>query len=1247
MANEFQTLINDISTVVTPQLTFDRCIISKQKYDGVNQIDFLLDAPGETTKNQLNFKFKFTLNDRINLIEKNGYWWNNKVISKFLKFKTIFCVSKEEEDILLLDPRQVKGFDKNRVHTFTFENFKSRSGLNTKKITDGNFPKINTDEGLSSIQQRDLVQPLQSAQAQLTVQNQEVNQLQSIKNKNEIIGNFFIDFENSLLKDYIGFYTRPKTKEEIANSANDNSNIVLTPTIEYISVVHFVYYDTDEISKAFNINFSNTYDIEKYFYGKPEAVKIVENGTISSNRVLDLSIIENTPEVSSPAAKDYLRNLEEKQKNESKQKNPYFSDMFASYDVFLPSDIQQKTKGEPLNYIKYGFFFDIKNFLKDNMIFGKLVDLLPPERLKNLISLSKANYCKLTRINEKADIYGDFQEKIVSTTLKENFDFKLESKRDEIGVSILNDMLFFSGKDHNITKNTYGKFNYKFEIQLIDPSYIFILLLKSILLGNLNNIRYYLQVASLPEIPGDVLLDQNPYIDQTRENSVGSFKRGYFITDENRFSEDLREIFNPTAVIKIADLYSLMQKIVDGLNNYNLNEIYYDNIRQGIINAMLPGISNPEAVTHVLNMHEKLLVQFDSLLQTKNKPKISIKDSPIPANRQLPLNNQLAGNLIGGFLSVDAYANYLQTLKVEHVFTSAKNRIQAQAINKFNEEKLNPVADSELPDSFGFEFIEDKNKDLVGFSVVDGLVSFDVFLKDIVTPGKDKIIKTTLEELEQRLNAVSNIPLNNSTVNLLEYMKSIIFSNIDFIFSLYGTPYFDAYLNKIFAVPSTLTANDVVNRILSLYDVFNENNVSLEFPDDLRKKFDAISADSSQARLVQNAERLFNILQIFSCYNIAIGLLNNSKLINGKTIFQNKIEYYSSPENSTAIKIDSTSSFYDKKLIKSSEFKIKNETLKEIYRIGFTKNADGYYNLKNPEYMKVNPEDAAGYYLCSLEPYVKAEAFLDTPVYENIPVYNKFFILDKGIIQFDILTPAIVTPIILNQLPTNLPVVAPSLVKSYDVTWFYDKPGYVYTERVIENYFFDEYTLEGSNISGDLQTSRGDTLGYIFAEKTNYFISLTVDSEFFGEDILEFKLYYNDRQANKWRTVCFIKFENDQLSVRDNIAGDEQEAIAISNTLKDKILQDILNDQNITNYFSDRKFSSDILADYFVKNYGLTNDAQFGDNIKECYVAQNATRIENGKVVDNTKDLFLNVFKIIYKNLFQEHIERIETTGKI
>jgi len=1198
MADQFRTLIQDISTVIVPQLTFDRCVISRQKFDNTNQIDFLIDDLRESIKNQLNFKFKFLLNDKIDLIEKNGYWYNNKVISKFLKFKTVFCISKKEEETLISDLRKADSFNKSRVHTFSFEDFKSRTSLNFSSKKSSN---------------------------------------------KQIIGNFFIDFENSVFEENIGFKVRPLTEEEKVTLAQGSDRYlppyILEPSLEYISIVHFTYYDINEIAREFSIDFSNTLGLESFFYGKPEVVTIIDESGNLSDRVIDLTVLENINDFNPTEIKDYLKQRVQKEKQLAKEKVGYFSEMFASYDVFSQAtSFGKKTVTQPKNYIKYSFFFDFLRYMKENAILGKFFDSTDPKILQILLTLTKINYFKLIRIKEKPDVYGNYEEEIISTKLKPNFDFSAtinSTNLNETGVSILENLLFFSGKDFSLTEKTYGKYNYKIEIELTDPSYTFIFLWKALITGSIQVLKNYLEIAKLPEISGEVLLDQNPYIDIARENSVGSYKKGFFIANENRFSEDLLTIFSSDSLKALVDNYILVKK---SLNEYGkdlkLPDAYYSNLSTSIFSSVNPKIANPETVLEVIRLYESLMYELEAFFNDKKTDKPFIKDSAVPASAILPISNPILPSLQSLRVSIDKQPDFIQTLKIENIFISAKNKEQAETNDKFNFKQNKPVADSELPDCFAFEYVENKNLNSIGLLVAENLPSFDIFLKNIVTPSKDKEIRTTLDELEVQKN-LENINITGDLQTTIEYIKAISFSNIDFILSLYGTPSFDVYLNDLLKIPNSINASQIVKRLLSVYDLFNEKNISIQFPEDLTKKFERISSDSQEAKKIEESEKVFNILQVFVCYNIAVGILNNQKLINGKTVFENKINYYTSDANNTSIKINQDSKFFDSKLIKSSEFKLRYETMREVYRISFNKNSDGIINLKDPIYTKVTPFDEIGVYLCSLEQYTNINAFLEKPVYESVPIYNKYFLLNKGTVGFStIITPVLVTGMI-TGFTNNLPIAPPApLLKTqkYDWEWFINNEYEIYFESVLEDYFFDEFTNVGSNQSGDLQSSRSSKDNKIIESmlKKKFIISITADKELFGDDIVEYKLYFNDTINNRWQAVSIIKIIGSDII---NVSPYNFEETKISSV----------------KYLGEKNNNSEDISNFLKTQIQISQ----GDKELGKLTFQNITNEEfgynyfifSGSPANDLSKRIVDVFGILYTNYFEQHVERIKTTG--
>jgi len=895
------SLINEISTATVPQLTYDSCVISKKVNDVSFEVESLIKPVkgSSNPKNILNFKFKFHLFDNYKKIQNSGTWFNNEILNKFLKFKTIICLDEQEAKRLSEDPLSAVALENYRTHTFSFQNF--------KKV---------------------------------------------IEDKKANLTKFVIEFENNIYKEKI---------EDIL----------------HLSVVFLSYYDSLEICKEYGLDLNNSLGTEEYFVGTPEIQRIINNRKIErdiANTVVDTTILTNIPEYI------YDSNL-----SETKKANlDYFSDFFAAYDnENLLLKRRKKSKEveyyeiadqEVSNVVKFGFFFDIKRFLKENSIIGKLAELATV----NNTSITNSSFilnAKLSRINEVPNKYGDYEEKVIleGVTAK-------EVNYNQLHASIINnapELVFFSGMDTTFKNITNGRYKYKFSIEIVDPAYAILQKINDYLLKSYNYLKAYQKISSIPYLQAENVYDENPHIDVAseyifKETNLANLKEGFYIASENRFSSGLQDIFSSEEAVK--NILGFLRTYVIFLDTDKIKkdkidlQEHIERLASSIYYGIKPETGNPEGVEGFLKLYEQLFENINKILSTKSiNPNNGLSELPASYNSSSP--------------SLNSVPNFIQTIKTEVVF------------NNF-------IADATTTNCFGLDFFNKNQSKSYGLSsVLDSEIQntkFNQFLKYITYKDFNKqLYKLDL----QKINELEAVKQSNE-------VKYSAYASVDFLLSLYGKKEFEAYLYSL-KEENLISTKGVaaLKKIASDLTILQLNDISTSTLFDEFFIQNAIDEKTKNLYGEDRAEAILSELLYFIdsgvLYKLTAGILNDSTTIGDetnksvKTIFEAKLSYYSNQENFSSgespLFLPANSEFSTINLRKTSKFKLMYETVREVEKISFKKHK-GVYILKDPVYTRFSNDEKNGNYLCFLRPYVNDKAFLTSPTYGNVPVHNQHFI---------------------------------------------------------------------------------------------------------------------------------------------------------------------------------------------------------------------------------------------------------------
>lgn len=902
-------------------LTFDSCIISKasilnQEFKLVKQTN----GSVELVKNSyLNFKFKFTLKDKLDEVEKKGYWFNNESVSKYLKFKVLVCFSEQENSLATRFVANGDYFPSQQIIEIN---------LNEFKIKPNSFDP-NTNETT-----------------------------------------FFVDKN---------FTVKAAKVEEIP----------------FLSIKLVSYIDQQSIEKDFNIDFAFTSGVRGEFFKLQDAIKLIASSGINVNptayQIVDISSFEDIKPPIPPEKQESITQIANKQLG-------YFSDLFGTYFNFVLDKTAKDLVG-----VSYGFFFDHKRAIIENSIFPELAEKHP--------SLFQRN-AKILRVNLKRfrtdykSVYGDQEE----TLIAEKFEHNILSRIDQIDpnrrvqgtpiyVTRLNnneDLLFFTGYDTEIAEKTGGTYKYKFEIELLDPAYEIVNNYKEKILESLKILENYKQVATIPDITSENIFSADPYINDINKQIVdqntfiGTAKKGFYIPSENRFSEDL-----PTLGIEIAisNYLYIAQRVYENFIGMDLSAQF--------LSAIGPNTGNPENLEHFIKLNEELYQELDKKLIKKTAANAIIADAISEKSAQ-------------------ANPKFIQTIKFEKIFSY---EVEAKKAGFLGFRYFNPSGNYGLNIMKSSQINNRTSQLLEKVDLFDGQKKYpiDVF-NDFFTLSQINNLSNAFDsqKIEQIINlnfAILDLLLEIFDEQefydvLLEYTKlsSLVFFTSEGRVSLNNQSVDEAmasFINLVFSFfkkNSSLIVLQKNDTSLFLQAEIELLNLQNDFQQKVSELSNLIpSANQSQAEVrVEQILYLFGefvyILKHVSAIYLAEGLLNNSqRTIDNKTSFEKKVDYYlsSPPPIEDLDRLFPNNGLKPATINKSGKLKLKLETMKPIKYVTFNK-INEIINLSSPVFNDLDPTKlkTGETYLCFFENYVNNKALLRTSVYEKIPVFDKFFLLN-------------------------------------------------------------------------------------------------------------------------------------------------------------------------------------------------------------------------------------------------------------
>jgi len=752
------------------------------------------------------------------------------------------------------------------------------------------------------------------------------------KNKNIFLedkDNFILSLENLKQTDEVD--TDGKTKFIL-----DVEKQILKERIEqidYLSVVFFSYYDLKELSKKYNLQLSDTLGLEDAFSSTPVIVKIIQDGNLINDKTYNYTSLE-----------DLYSNLQINfiDRGNTKQ-DGYFSNLFASYDNFsLGKSPKQIISG---NIIRFGFFFDFLNFLRENSIYGNLIDSNDTQIRETFLNNARILEAKFIRYKEGEEE----KEEIVCSSINNNETFDTLYYKF---ITDYEDLLFLHGFDYKISTMAAGKYKYRFNIKIEDPAFLILSdINKQINKYNLV-LTNYLNLASLPIIDSQIILDENPHIDSLGENYIGKIKTGFYLKKQNRFTKELNNFIEINDLNEIVSYFIRIYKVFIK-SDVSLN---IDSLEKAIKNSILPDTGNPEGVMSLINNFKKISNNINEIISLKSS-NIGKQLSPTITNNE----------------NINEIPDFLKLLNLDIKFDTF-------------------IADSSVPNGFGKTYFNADTLQKSGLS--------EIRIENIENSNFNQFLKS-LTFANKKTNSIVEIDfskiLQDPIIKNSKQLEYAIYASIDFLLNSYGKEFFLSVLNY-FQQNSIQTVQETFIRLFSVINILNENNIT---SDSTEKLLANLLTNSRFAPLLEQADEVEKIKVITKFYDslllykLGIGIINNFKIINEKTLFENKIEFYNKENSSPIFVSPDSSEFADAKLIKTSKFKIVAETVTEIYRVTFEKNNEKYL-LKNPIFEKVNANIRQGEHLCFLKPYINREAFLDSPVYEKINIHNNYFIINNS-----------------------------------------------------------------------------------------------------------------------------------------------------------------------------------------------------------------------------------------------------------
>jgi hypothetical protein len=907
-ANMLSSILKTSKNIDAPDISKELVIIDQSKNTQNISFDGLSENNGNNTPNRIiNIKLILSAYNYISsLAAPTDFFGTPTGFRKHLRFKSIACFSKEEENFYISSP---------------FALLRDNNIRKTKIFSSIDFRPTST--------------------------------IDTVKGKK-----YILEIDNTVYKEKVS-------------------------DIKYFSIIFFAYYDLLEIAKDLNISLESVEEPERLFSSIPVVFNIVEekkitfdNLPITTNFVTlesvntNLNFISNfkfsnsvsnnlfklqsnlIPLTDKIDRKETLKTLEMNEFSKKFEKQAYFSSIFTSQDLEGASD---KTR----NILRYGFFFDYKNYMLDNAAFSDIIKASSQEIKDKFYEESKILDVKIYRIRDNLfkhrltgetpvnfstfnDRSGDTSTKLLSQGLLDEAEpVLIEEKIKKNQFGYLDGLEFFSGVDKSIGDITKGKYKYKTTMKLLDGSYYTVHRLKERLIENLSFLKEYYNLSKIPELITRSFID-NPHIDSPLEYSSLSVKKGYYNPTENRFNDGLSDKNDELQNI-VNDYKEIYLTIVNSDSKFENEKIQNNKqeaneIASTMINLIKPNFGNPSGVLKVINMYESLIEKINYLLNSKGSS-ISIKKQDGTLER-----------------------SFIKSLDLEEVFDnfifeadSAKNF----GLNYFSRQPLQNYGLGE----FNRGYLED--------------LTFNKKLTYIILPDNVRFYRINITDKDAKLSNETGDKVYNALENILVSFNEENFKNIS---------------------SSTQAIKNLVNNdVAETNSIFNNlkiNGINLDNKKLLNIPF---STTNKSEQEIKSKQRILNSYKNNNFSKISNSLNNIKQNFKNKKTFSDNVTLVSKyiPFNLTEYK--------DTNLEKTSRFKIKEQTTKKIYYISFQKQY-GRFLLKDPVYLPLNSASTNEKFLCllgdqNLEDQEISQNFF--PFSSKIPVFNDYFIFDNSDIEIN------------------------------------------------------------------------------------------------------------------------------------------------------------------------------------------------------------------------------------------------------
>jgi len=773
--------------------------------------------------------------------------------------------------------------------------------------------------------------------------------------------------------------------------------------IRYFSIIFFPYYEIEEFLKEFRINLSSLEDAEILFSGTPVVYKIIDNrvpffadlfvdntalekinidlmndsqvkfAKLISNGIVSLpfalpaatSTLKFNPELISTLQTQIAVPSIQQPKNSLKtesinkflnkfDKQSYFSNLFTSQDLIAED-------GKTKNILRYGFFFDYKNYILENSAFSTMINVSSNDIKNEFFSQSRIIDIKIYRIKESLyrhkltenknvgfsnfiDRSGDYSTKLLSQAFYgENEQVTEEIKVKRNNFEYLNGLEFFSGIDKSCNDLTAGTYKYKVILKIIDGSYFVVVKLKERLLENLTYLKQYYNLSKLPEIYFKEMRSHDPHINSQAEFSSLNIKSGNYIISENRFNENLNSKLQD--LINITDDYEKVYLIIANsdpnitIEKVQANVAAAKEAKASMLNSIKPGFGNPDGVLNTIKLHETLIEKINYLLQSKASS-YTVKNED--------------GSLARSFV---------KTLELEEIFD-------------------NFIFNADLPKNFGLNYFSAPPLSNFGLGEFNrGYIEDLTFNKKLIylyLPDNKNYFRINITDKDGKLNNESGDKLYNSIENILSSYSENNIKNL---------------LSRTQAIKS-LTANKV-EEANSIFNNLFSNNINLDFS---KASSVPLRTTNKLEALQKSREITLNLFQNRNFSKIS-NLLNNSKT----ETLKNKEAFFENVNNLAKTLPINTLDYANTNLEKTSKFKIREKTIKKIYIIDFKKQY-GKFLLKDPIYIPLNEATDNGKFLCLLSDQNTSDAEVNQnlfPFSPEIPIFNEYFIFDNSDVQLN------------------------------------------------------------------------------------------------------------------------------------------------------------------------------------------------------------------------------------------------------